>query len=105
MGGFIYYNKFCVVPRRNHANTNLNVWSNNDYSTGPIVNPVFLVLLVSVTFITTLEILVVSKSPGIRPMDSLRVNVKCWFKMSNIVVKKCQLSNLNLKNRIWLQGA
>ena len=57
-------------------NRNLNVWSNNDFSTCPVVNPVFLVLLVlSVTFIT-LEILVVSKSPGIMRMDhSRRVSV------------------------------
>ena len=60
---------------RNHANINLNVWSNNDFSTCPVVNPVFLVLLVSVTFIT-LEIFVVSKSPGIMRMDhSRRVSV------------------------------
>ena len=41
-------------------NINLNVWSNNDYhGTSLVVNPIFLVVLVSVTSIT-LEILVVN---------------------------------------------
>ena len=55
----VYIDIAYFVQRRNHAN--ITVWSNNDYGTGLVVDPV---ILVSVTS-TALEIPVVNKNPGI----------------------------------------
>ena len=56
---------FFLFSTNYYQNQNLNVWSNNDYyGASLVVNPIFLVILVSVTSVT-LEILVVNKDPDI----------------------------------------